>query len=125
MVDLPSQELRQYVDKHPLAGLKELQAHLRGKFNVELSRICISRRLREMGYSLSIVSRGATFVEKGNLPELTREDTQRLLTDPAAKAALSAGSGTVYAWLSNSKPVPRRAGVRPKRKRKPEAGQEQ
>ncbi|KAL2001143.1 hypothetical protein VTN02DRAFT_2189 [Thermoascus thermophilus] len=119
------EELRQYVDKHPLAGLKELKAHIESKFDFECSRICISRRLKEMGYSLSIVSRGATSVEKGNLPELSHEDTQRLLRDPAAKAALAAGSGTVYAWLSNSKPVPRRIGVRPKRKQNAEADQTQ
>jgi transposase len=110
------QELREYVEKHPVAGLKELQSHLQSKFNTEYGRPTISRRMKDLGYALSIVSRGATSVEKENLPDLSQEDRDRLLQDPVATEAM-AGRGTVYAWLKNTKPVPRRQGARPKRKR--------
>lgn len=110
------QEIRDYVEKHPIAGLREIQTYLQSKFNTEVGRSTISRRLRDMGYALSIVSRGATSAEKENLPNLSREDRERLLLDPVATEAM-AGRGTVYAWLKGTKPVPRRQGVRPKRKK--------
>ncbi|KAN0084969.1 hypothetical protein V8E54_001436 [Elaphomyces granulatus] len=117
MNDEMLEELRQYVEQHPLAGLKELQAHIEGKFSVACGRPSISRRLKEMGYTLSIVSRGATSIEKENLPQLSHEDTQRLTLDPTAEGTMSAGSGSVYAWLKTSKPVPRRTGPREKKRR--------
>jgi len=117
MNDEMLEELRQYVEQHPLAGLKELQTHIEGKFNVACGRPSISRRLKEMGYTLSIISRGATSVEKENLPQLSHEDTQRLIMDPTAEGTMSTGSGSVYAWLKTSKPVPRRTGPREKKRR--------
>ncbi|KAL1967149.1 hypothetical protein VTN77DRAFT_3440 [Rasamsonia byssochlamydoides] len=109
MNDEMVEELRRYVETHPLAGLKDIQAHLQSKFQFDTGRALISRRLREMGYSLSIISRGVTSVEKDNLPLLTREDTQRLLMDPSSNGIIRTGSGSVYAWLRTSVPVPRRA----------------
>ncbi|KAJ9271778.1 hypothetical protein DTO212C5_2203 [Paecilomyces variotii] len=110
------EELRDYVEKHPIAGLKEIQSYLQSECNTKFGLSTISRRLKDMGYALSIVSRGATSVEKDNIPNLSQEDRERLLLDPVATEAM-AGRGTVYAWLRGTKPVPRRQGVRPKRKR--------
>ena len=56
-------------------------------------------------------------MEKENLPQLSQEDTQRLIMDPTAEGTMSAGSGSVYAWLKTSKPVPRRTGPREKKRR--------
>ncbi|KAJ9296675.1 hypothetical protein DTO271G3_4874 [Paecilomyces variotii] len=109
------EELRDYVEKHPIAGLKEIQSYLESECNTKFGLSTISRRLKDMGYALSIVSRGATSVEKDNIANLSQEDRERLLLNPVATEAM-AGRGTVYAWLRGTKPVQRRQGVRPKKR---------
>lgn len=97
---------------NPIASLSEIKAHLIANHNLDHRKTNLSRRLQEMGYKLSIVSRGHTSTDKTNLPDISDEGWERLMRDPAAKEAMSAGWGTVYAWLRNPAPVPRRLGVK-------------
>lgn len=103
----------------PIAFLADIQNHFMTAHNTKNSKSNFSRRLQETGYQRSIIGRGHTSTEKRILPDISPEDWERLLRDPAAKEAMTAGWGTVYAWLKSSVPVRRKITEAQRAKRKP------
>ena len=96
--------------KIPLT-LGELASLLSVKFGINLSKRNLSHYLHGAGYKLSIISRGATSMEKSNLPDRSPEDWECLVSDPAARDAMTSEWGMVYDWLRNLTPVPRHVGT--------------
>ncbi|KAK2810207.1 hypothetical protein FQN50_003177 [Emmonsiellopsis sp. PD_5] len=96
--------LREYVNAHPLSNIEEMQNHIENTFHLKCSFRAISRRLKDLGYTRSIVQRGNRSLEKDNLPNLSETDRQRLQADPAASDLLDKPKVT-YAWLLTSAPV--------------------
>ncbi|KAK2804825.1 hypothetical protein FQN51_001467 [Onygenales sp. PD_10] len=112
--------LREYVNAHPLSNLEDMQNHIANTFHLKCSFRAISRRLKDMGYTRSIVQRGNRSLEKDNLPTLSETDRQRLQADPAASDLLDKPKVT-YAWLLTSTPVNSSSGRAMSKVQKPRA----
>ncbi|PGG97033.1 hypothetical protein GX51_07532 [Blastomyces parvus] len=101
--------LGNFINARPLASIEDMQSYVQTTFNIKCSYQSVSRRLKDMGYSRTIIQRGNRSLEKNNLPVLSEANKFRIQNDPAAAELLNKPK-VLYAWiLKPSKPSPKRS----------------
>ncbi|EEQ84769.1 uncharacterized protein BDCG_08038 [Blastomyces dermatitidis ER-3] len=100
--------LGDFVNARPLASIEDMQSYIQNTFSIKCSYRSVSRRLKDIGYTRTIIQRGNRSLEKNNIPLLSDTNKLRIQNDPAAPELLNKPK-VLYAWiLKPSKPSQKR-----------------